>query len=261
MSSEAHPVIRVEHLTMAFGDKVVIRDIDFTVYTGEIFLIIGGSGSGKSTLLRHLTGLEHPAAGRILYGGRCVAEVSEEERELMFRRVGVLYQSGALFSSMTLLENVSLPLDEYTRLAPSEIREVARFKLALVGLRGFDDLAPAELSGGMQKRAGLARALALDPMVVFLDEPSAGLDPITARRLDELLLDLRASLGTTFVVVTHELSSIFAIGDSCVLLDGESHSQIALGSPRELLAHCDDHRVRDFLTRGGDFRPPEKSHE
>src|SRR5262249_20875140 len=187
-----------------------------------------------------LIGLEQPASGKILYGERCVAEVGEDERESMFRRVGVLYQSGALFSSMTLLENVSLPLDEYTRLASHEIREVARLKLALVGLRGFDDFAPAELSGGMQKRAALARALALDPTVVYLDEPSAGLDPITARRLDELILDLRASLGTTFVVVTHELASIFAIGDSCVILDGETHSQIACGAPRDLLAHCND---------------------
>jgi phospholipid/cholesterol/gamma-HCH transport system ATP-binding protein len=261
MSGEAQPIIHVEHLTMAFGDKVVVRDIHFTVYRGEIFLIIGGSGSGKSTLLRHLIGLQEPASGRILYGGRCVAEVGEEERELMFRRVGVLYQGGALFSSMTLIENVSLPLDEYTSLAPREIREIARVKLALVGLRGFDDFAPSELSGGMQKRAALARALALDPMVVFLDEPSAGLDPITARRLDELILDLRASLGTTFVVVTHELASIFAIGDSCVLLDGASHAQVASGSPRDLLAHSSDQRVRDFLTRGGDYRPPEISHE
>ena len=247
--------ISVEHLTMAYGDHVVVHDVDFSVQKGEIFLIVGGSGSGKSTLLRHLIGLERPASGRILYAGRCLSEMSEAEREDVVRRLGVLYQNGALLSSMTLLENVSLPLEEHTSLAPDEIREIARFKLALVGLRGFDDFPPSELSGGMQKRAGLARALALDPMGLFLDEPSAGLDPITARRLDDLILDLRASLGTTFVVVTHDLASIFAIGDRCVFLDGPSKSQIAQGPPRELLARCDDPRVRDFLTRGGDYHP------
>ena len=178
----------------------------------------------------------------------------------MLRRVGVLYQGGALFSSMTLLENVGLPLAEYTTLTSSEIQRVARLKLALVGLSGFDDFEPAQLSGGMQKRAALARAMALDPSFLFLDEPSAGLDPITARRLDELILDLRASLGATVVVVTHELSSIFTIGDRCVFLDAATHSQIASGPPRELLAQSKDPRVTDFLTRGGQFLPPESPH-
>jgi phospholipid/cholesterol/gamma-HCH transport system ATP-binding protein len=260
--STDHPnaVIRVEHLTMAYGGTVVIRDVNFSVGRGEIFLIIGGSGSGKSTLLRHLMGLEEPASGEIFYDGRSSTKAGEKERQRMLRRVGVLYQGGALFSSMTLLENVALPLGEYTSLTASEIRRVARVKLALVGLSGFDDFEPSQISGGMQKRAALARAMALDPEVLFLDEPSAGLDPITGRRLDELILDLRASLGATVVVVTHELASIYAIGDRCVLLDGATHSHIATGAPRELLAHSDDPRVLEFLTRGGEYRPPEKHH-
>jgi phospholipid/cholesterol/gamma-HCH transport system ATP-binding protein len=260
MALQSDVALRVEHLTMAYGSTVVMRDVNFSVRSGEIFLIIGGSGSGKSTLLRHLLGLEQPAAGMIFYGPRCATTADEPERQRMLRRVGVLYQGGALFSSMTLLENVSLPLEEYTTLTSSEIGRVARLKLALVGLSGFDDFAPSDLSGGMQKRAALARAMALDPVFLFLDEPSAGLDPITARRLDELILDLRASLGATVVVVTHELASIFAIGDRCVFLDAATHSQIAYGAPRELLAHSADPRVVDFLTRGGQFVPPEEPH-
>jgi phospholipid/cholesterol/gamma-HCH transport system ATP-binding protein len=259
MRSESNVVIRVEHLTMAYGTTVVMRDVHFSVRRAEIFLIIGGSGSGKSTLMRHLLGLEEPAAGKIFYGDR-PCSTDETERERLLQQVGVLYQGGALFSSMTLLENVALPLEEYTRLTPSEIRRVARVKLALVGLDGFDDYQPSQISGGMQKRAALARAMALDPHFLFLDEPSAGLDPITALHLDELILDLRESLGTTVVVVTHELASIFAIGDDCVLLDGATHSQIATGAPRELLAHSQDPRVLEFLTRGGQYRPPEQHH-
>jgi phospholipid/cholesterol/gamma-HCH transport system ATP-binding protein len=261
MAHESEVTLRVEHLTMAYGSNVVMRDVNFSVRRGEIFLIIGGSGSGKSTLLRHLLGLEEAPSGQIFYGSRCATTAEEPERQRMLRRVGVLYQGGALFSSMTLLENVALPLSEYTTLTPSEIRRVARLKLALVGLSGFDDFEPAQLSGGMQKRAALARAMALDPSFLFLDEPSAGLDPISARRLDELILDLRASLGATVIVVTHELASIFAIGDQCVFLDAASHSQIASGAPRALLEHSSDPRVLDFLTRGGQFNPPEKRHE
>jgi phospholipid/cholesterol/gamma-HCH transport system ATP-binding protein len=260
MAAESNDALRVEHLTMAYGSNVVMRDVNFSVRKGEIFLIVGSSGSGKSTLLRHLLGLEEPAAGQIFYGSRCATTAEESERELMRQRIGVLYQGGALFSSMTLLENVALPLDEYTKLTPDEIRRVAQLKLSLVGLSGFDDFAPSELSGGMQKRAALARAIALDPSFLFLDEPSAGLDPITARRLDELILDLRTSLGATVIVVTHELSSIFTIGDRCVFLDAATHSQIATGAPRELLRNCKDPRVIDFLTRGGEFRPPEEAH-
>ncbi len=243
---------------MAFGSFVLMRDLNFAIRHGEIFIIIGGSGSGKSTLLRHLLGLEEPAGGEVFYGEQSFTRADAAERERMLRGVGVLYQSGALFSSMTLEENVALPLGEYTSLAPDEIRQVARIKLALVGLSGFEEFQPAQISGGMQKRAGLARAMALDPEILFLDEPSAGLDPITARRLDELILELRESLGATVVVVTHELASIYAIGDSCVFLDAGTHTQIATGPPRELVAHSHDQRVLEFLTRGGEYRPPER---
>jgi phospholipid/cholesterol/gamma-HCH transport system ATP-binding protein len=260
MTSAPGQALRVENLKMAFGSFVLMHDLNFSIRRGEIFIIIGGSGSGKSTLLRHLVGLEAPAAGEIFYGDRSFTRASTGEREEMLRRAGVLYQGGALFSSMTLAENVALPLGEYTRLAPSEIRRVAKTKLALVGLGGFEEFEPANLSGGMQKRAALARAMALDPEILFLDEPSAGLDPITARRLDELILELRASLGATVVVVTHELASIFAIGDNCVLLDARTHTQIATGAPRELLATSQDPRVIDFLTRSGEYRPVEKGH-
>jgi phospholipid/cholesterol/gamma-HCH transport system ATP-binding protein len=247
--------IRVEHLTMAYGTFVLMRDLNFTVRRGAVFIIMGGSGSGKSTLLRHLIGLNEPAAGRVLYGDEDFTAAPTEVRERMLQRFGVLYQSGALFSSMTLVQNVMLPLGEYTDLRPDEMREVATLKLALVGLRGFEDYYPSQISGGMQKRAGLARAIALDPEVLFFDEPSAGLDPVTSRRLDDLILELRDSLGATIVVVTHELASIFAIGDDCVFLDPESRTMIATGSPKELLAHSTDPRVREFLTRGGDGRP------
>ena len=260
MDREPSPAIRVEKLTMAFGSFVLMHDLGFTVRSGEIFIIIGGSGSGKSTLLRHLMGLSEPAAGEIFYGDRSFTRADPGEREQMLRRVGVLYQSGALFSSMTLAENVALPLGEYTRLSPREIRRVVKTKLALVGLSGYEDFEPSKLSGGMQKRAALARAMALDPQILFLDEPSAGLDPITARRLDALILELRASLGATIVVVTHELASIFAIGDNCVLLDGTTHTQIATGAPRDLAVHSRDARVREFLTRGGEYYPREKVH-
>jgi phospholipid/cholesterol/gamma-HCH transport system ATP-binding protein len=246
---DAH--IKVCNLTMAYGNFVVMRDLNFTVKRGAIFIIMGGSGSGKSTLLRNLLGLEEPAAGEILYGADNFTRADRDQRTRMLRRFGVLYQSGALWSSMTLLENVSLPLAQFTDLHLEEIREVAAFKLALVGLKGFEDHYPAEISGGMQKRAGVARAVALDPDVLFFDEPSAGLDPVTSSLLDELILELRANLGATVVVVTHELASIFAIGDDSVFLDGESHTMIARGNPKEMLTACKDPRVHRFLTRGG----------
>jgi phospholipid/cholesterol/gamma-HCH transport system ATP-binding protein len=242
--------ITVRNLTMAYGSFVLMRDLDFVVKRGSVFIIMGGSGSGKSTLLRHLLGLNEPAEGEIFYGDQSLTAATSEERERMLRRLGVLFQSGALFSSLTLAENVALPLEEYTDLRPPEIREIASLKLALVGLRGFEDFYPAEISGGMQKRAGLARAMALDPEILFFDEPSAGLDPISSRRLDELILELRDSLGSTIVVVTHELASIFTIADDCVFLDAESRTMIATGNPRELRDHSPDPRVRKFLRRG-----------
>jgi phospholipid/cholesterol/gamma-HCH transport system ATP-binding protein len=242
--------IEVRNLTMAYGDFVVMRDINFKVKHQEIFIIMGGSGSGKSTLLRHLIGLMEPAAGEIFYNGVSFTRSEPEQRQRMLRRFGVTYQSGALWSSMTLAENLGLPLREFTSLTQAEIREVASLKLAMVGLKGFEDFYPAQISGGMQKRAALARAIALDPEVLFFDEPSAGLDPITSRMLDNLILEMRDSLGSTIVVVTHELASIFTITDNSVLLDGESHTPIAYGNPRELRDQSEDPRVLRFLTRG-----------
>jgi phospholipid/cholesterol/gamma-HCH transport system ATP-binding protein len=247
-SREAH--IEVCDLTMAYGDFVIQRDLQFTIRRGDIFIIMGGSGCGKSTLLRHLVGLLKPARGQVLYEGVSLWDAEPEERRRIMRKFGILYQSGALWSSMTLAENVALPLGEYTRLGPRQIDEIVALKLALVGLAGFEDFYPAEISGGMQKRAGLARAMALDPDILFFDEPSAGLDPISARRLDDLILELRDSLGTTVVVVTHELSSIFTIGSNSVFLDPETKTMIAGGDPHRLLKESCDPRVLDFLTRG-----------
>src|SRR5262245_6767915 len=241
---------------MAYGSFVLMRDLNFDVGRGDIFIIMGGSGSGKSTLLRHMVGLKEPAQGEILYGETNFTAADAGAREGILRRCGILYQRGALWSSLTLAENVALPLEQYTDLTAEEIREIAALKLALVGLKGFEDHYPSEISGGMQKRAGLARAMALDPEVLFFDEPSAGLDPISSHLLDELILELRASLGATVVVVTHELSSIFAIGDNSVFLDAESRTMIAQGDPKELLEHCADPRVRRFLTRGAE--PPSR---
>jgi phospholipid/cholesterol/gamma-HCH transport system ATP-binding protein len=250
--SGAAPAIRVSGLTLAYGKRVIQRDLAFTVNRGDIFVIMGGSGCGKSTLLRHLIGLQRPVAGEVYYGGAPFWRLSGAARREAMRRFGVLYQGGALWSSMTVGENVALPLQLGGDLPPEAIRERVAFKLALVGLAGCEACYPGELSGGMRKRAGLARALALDPEIVFFDEPSAGLDPVNAKRLDELILELRDSLGTTVVVVTHELASLFAIGSNGVFLDAEAQTQLALGSPREMLARSADPRVIRFLTRAGD---------
>jgi phospholipid/cholesterol/gamma-HCH transport system ATP-binding protein len=244
------PHIIVQDLTMAYGSFVLQRDLSFSVNRGDVFIVMGGSGCGKSTLMRHLVGLKKPALGRIVYGGMSFWEAEPEERERMMRRIGIMYQGGALWSSMTLAENVAVSLEMYTGLKPAEIREVASLKLALVGLAGFEDYYPSEISGGMRKRAGIARAMALDPEILFFDEPSAGLDPISARLLDDLLLELRDSLGTTIVVVTHELASIFAIGNNSVFLDAETRTMIAGGDPKRLLAECRHPTVINFLTRG-----------
>ena len=244
------PCIEVRNLTMAYGSRVIQQDLDFTVRRGDIFIIMGGSGCGKSTLLRHLIGLMRPAQGDVFYEGQSFWGAELETRERMLQRFGVLYQSGALWSSMTLAENVALPLGEYTDLAPAEIRDLVSYKLALVGLAGFEEFYPSEISGGMRKRAGLARAMALDPEVLFFDEPSAGLDPISSRLLDDLILELRASLGATVVVVTHELASIFAIGTDSVFLDGETKTMLATGDPKVLLKEASHPTVRHFLARG-----------
>ncbi|MEZ4598376.1 MAG: ATP-binding cassette domain-containing protein [Syntrophotaleaceae bacterium] len=244
------PLIEVQNLTMAYGPRVIQRDLTFTVDRGDVFIIMGGSGCGKSTLLRHLIGLMAPAQGKVIYDGEDFWAVEPERQQQIMRRFGVLYQSGALWSSMTLAENVALPLEEYTSLPTGEIRDRVSLKLALVGLAGFEDYYPSEISGGMKKRAGLARAMALDPDILFFDEPSAGLDPISSHLLDDLILELRESLGATVVVVTHELASIFAIGNNSVFLDPETKTMIAAGDPKKLLQESENPKVKSFLTRG-----------
>lgn len=244
----APPPIEVRDLTMAYGERVIQRDLNFTIAAGSICAIMGGSGCGKSTLMRHLIGLEAPAKGRVLLQGQDLWATPDRERESLLRRFGVMFQLGALWSSLTLIENVLLPLGEYTDLSPADARAVARFKLALTGLEGFEDYYPSEISGGMVKRAALARAMALDPEILFIDEPSAGLDPISSRRLDDLILELRDSLGTTVVIVTHELPSVFAIADDALFLDNQTRTLIAQGSPRDL-AHSDNPAVRAFMNR------------
>jgi phospholipid/cholesterol/gamma-HCH transport system ATP-binding protein len=242
--------ITVQDLTMAYGDVVIQQDLNFTVNQGDIFIIMGGSGCGKSTLLRHMIGLKQPAQGDVLFTGESFWHADEDTQIQFMRRFGVLFQSGALWSSMTLAENVALPLQEYTDLHETQIQEIVSFKLALVGLAGFGDYYPSELSGGMQKRAGLARAMALDPDILFFDEPSAGLDPISSRHLDDLILELRESLNTTVVMVTHELASIFAIGNNSVFLDAETKTMLATGHPQTLLAESSVPAVQKFLHRG-----------
>jgi phospholipid/cholesterol/gamma-HCH transport system ATP-binding protein len=246
--AESH--IAVRDLTLAYGEVVIQRDLNFTIGHGDIFIIMGGSGCGKSTLLKTLIGLQRPARGDVYYDGLGFWQASEDEQQRMIRSMGVLYQGGALWSSMTLSENIALPLTEFTDLSQEEIDEIVSYKLALVGLSGFEDHYPSEISGGMQKRAGLARAMALDPKILFFDEPSAGLDPMSARLLDDLILHLRDSLGSTLVVVTHELASIFAIGTHAVFLDAETKTMLATDSPRQLLAESKDPKIVKFLTRG-----------
>jgi len=250
------PRMTINDLTMAYGSFVIQRDLTFSIQPGEIFIIMGGSGCGKSTLLRHLIGLLRPATGEVLYDGQNFWAATPEGREHMMRRFGVLYQSGALWSSMTLAENVALPLGEYTALSPAEIRDVVSLKLALVELAGFEDFYPSEISGGMRKRAGLTRAMVLDPDILFFDEPSAGLDPLSSRRLDDLILELRESLGATVVVVTHELASIFTIGDNGVFLDADTKTMLAVGNPKTLRDTSPEPKIRAFLTRGEADAPP-----
>ena len=243
------PHIEVRGIAIGYGELVVQRELDFSVARGDVFVIMGGSGCGKSSLLKAMTGLLTPLAGDVLYDGQAFWGGGEDIRPALKRRFGVLFQSGALWSSLTLAENIALPLRHGTTLTAAEITELCAFKLALVGLSGFDDYYPNELSGGMRKRAGLARAMAMDPEILFFDEPSAGLDPVSARLLDDLILELKESLGTTIVVVTHELASIFAIASNSVFLDAVTRTQLATGNPRELRDHSPDPTVRAFLTR------------
>lgn len=253
LADEVH--VSVAGLTMAYDDFVVQRNLDFEVRRGEIFIIMGGSGCGKSTLLRHLIGIKPPQAGHVFFDGMDLWEAPARVRDRMLLKMGILYQSGALWSSMTLAENISLTLSAHTKLQRKKIAELVSLKLALVGLAGFEDFYPAEISGGMQKRAALARALALDPEILFFDEPSAGLDPISARRLDDLILHLSQSLGCTAIVVTHDLASILEIGTNSIFLDADSKSIIARGAPRDLLRYTNHPTVRDFLSRGQPAKP------
>ncbi|MEM7145081.1 MAG: ATP-binding cassette domain-containing protein [Verrucomicrobiota bacterium] len=248
--SHSTPHIKVEDLTMAYGSFVVMRDITFAINHGDVFIIMGGSGCGKSTLLRHLIGLKEPAHGEIYFEDINFTAANRDTRRDITRKFGVMYQSGALWSSLTLAENVALPIEQYTSLKRGQIRDLVSYKLGLVGLGGFEDFYPAQISGGMCKRAGIARAMALDPEILFLDEPSAGLDPISARRLDDLILHLRDSIGSTIVIVTHELASIFAVGTNSVYLDNQSRTMGATGDPKELRDHSPRDDVRLFLNRG-----------
>lgn len=245
------PHIEVKDLVCAYGDYLVLEDVSFQVNRGEILVIMGRSGCGKSTLLKHMIGLRDPAKGQVLYSGKDFAASSEREKKALLRKFGVLYQGGALWSSMTLEENVSFPLEEYTNLKRRQIREIVDMKLSQVGLKGFQKFYPAELSGGMRKRAGLARAMALDPEVLFFDEPSSGLDPVSSKRLDDLILSLRDIFNTTVVVVTHELDSIFAIADKAVMLSPQEKTIIAQGNPKTLLEESDNPVVTEFLSRKG----------
>ena len=246
--------ISVKDLTIAYGSYAVQKNLTFTINRQDVFIIMGGSGCGKSSLLRVLVGLQKPAQGSVHYGTFDFWNATPDEREERLRHIGLLFQSGALWSSMTLAENISLPLERYTSLSKEAIREQARLKLSLVGLAGFEDYYPSEISGGMRKRAGLARALALDPEIVFFDEPSAGLDPLSAALLDELILQLKENMGMTVVVVTHDLDSIFTIGNNSVFLNAATHTMIAGGNPVYLRDHAANTEVRRFLNRGKEKR-------
>lgn len=245
-------VIEAKNLTIGYDNFDLIKNADYVVNKGDIFIIMGGSGCGKSSMLRVLTGLLKPKKGNVLINNVDIWSAPTEEVQKIKEKSGILYQSGALFSSMTLAENIALPLEQYSDYSPQTIKELASLKLALVGLKGFDDFYPSEISGGMKKRAGLARALALDPDILYFDEPSAGLDPISSRNLDDLIIELNQSLGTTIVVVTHELASIFTIGNNSIFIDAATKSISARGNPQELLKNPPNKEVYEFLTRGGE---------
>ncbi len=247
--TDLQPAIEVKDLDCGYDGRVLLQRINFSVGRGEVFFIIGGSGCGKSTLLRNMIGLRRPMHGEVLYFGRPFTDTDAKARRELLKTFGVLFQSAALWSSLTLRENIALPLQEYTALTAREIDGLVRMKLAQVGLTGYEDFYPSAISGGMKKRAGLARALALDPAIVFFDEPSAGLDPVTSREIDDLILQIRSARGTTCVVVSHELESIFRIGDRVIMLDKAEKGIIASGNPRELQRNSSDPRVREFLRR------------
>ncbi len=248
--------ITVNDLTMAYGSFVVMHDLNFEIADKQIFVIMGGSGCGKSTLLRHLIGLQEPAKGSIIYNGKNFTATAPADRQPFIKRFGVMYQSGALWSSLTLGENISMPIEESGKIPAKTVRDLVSYKLSLVGLSGYEDYYPSQISGGMKKRAGIARAMALDPDILFLDDPGAGLDPLSARRLDDLILRLRDSLGSMIVIVTHELASIFNIADQALFLDTATRTQGALGNPNDLRDHSDNPTVRLFLNRGELPKPP-----
>lgn len=252
MTTHSTPAIEVRNLTMRYGDLVIMNNLNFSIQRGEVFVIMGGSGSGKSTLLKHLIGLKAPAEGTILFDGEDFTAADESHRKGVLRRMGVLYQNGALWSGLTLQENIALPLEQFTSLNARAIAEVVSLKLALVGLRGFEEFYPSAISGGMRKRAALARAIALDPEVLFFDEPSSGLDPISASRLDDLIVELKASFGTTIVVVSHDLESIFRIADRALFLDITEKTMTAPGHPAELRDNPPSDEVHRFLTRSSE---------
>ena len=243
-------IIAVKNLKVAYGDFVLFDDINFTVNEKDIFIIMGASGCGKSSMLRVLTGLVTPVQGKVMIDGKDFSDADDAAKTEIMKSCGVLYQSGALFSSMTLKENVAMPLELYTAYTPKEIDELASYKLALTGLYGFEDFYPSEISGGMKKRAALSRALALDPKIVYCDEPSAGLDPISSKRLDDLISELNQNLGTTFVIVTHELQSLLSIGTNSIFLDNSVKNITGRGNPQELLRNPPNDTIREFLTRG-----------
>ena len=253
-ASAEPPRLALEGLAYGYGARVLQHDLDFALAAGEVLCVIGGSGCGKSTLLSVLTGLLPPQQGRVLVGGLDFWAAGPDDQAALIRRFGMMYQGGALWTSMTLAENVTLPLELYTGLDARSARAVAAYKLALVGLAGFEDFLPAAISGGMAKRAAIARAMALDPQILFLDEPSAGLDPVTSHRLDDLILDLRRTLGMSFVIVTHELASVFRVADRVVYLDAKTHTMTAMGPPKQLLAESRDPDLVAFLS-GGEARP------
>lgn len=252
MESAAEPVITAQDLDLGYGDLVVMEKLNFTVNKGDIFIVMGMSGCGKSTLLKSMIGLNVPINGKILYGQKSFWDEDETGQKDIMRHLGILYQSGALWSSMTLGENVALPLQLYSKLSRPEIQEKVALKLSLVGLEGNEDIFPSEISGGMRKRASLARAIALDPEIIYFDEPSAGLDPINARKLDDLILKIRDSSGATIIIVTHDLASILYIGNNSIFLDEEKKTMIASGSPKELLANSKNPKVIQFLTRAAE---------
>lgn len=245
-------VISVRDLTMAYGRRLIQQDVSFDIMQGDIFVIMGGSGCGKSTLLKHLLGLLEPAKGHIAYGATNFTQAGPQERQKLRQHWGITYQSGGLISAMTLADNVALPLEQYSGFSKADIRDIVALKLALVGLDGYQDFFPAEISGGMRKRAALARAIALDPDILFFDEPSAGLDPISSRRLDDLILQLKESTGASIVMVTHELPSIFAIANNAVYLDANSKRMIESGNPSWMREHSEHAVVRQFLNRAAE---------